>query len=349
MTAAELIAQIHAAKPIASDGLRKRVRAIAAAEPAPAFRARLRLPRLRIVLPIAAATAVAATAAIALVHPQTRHQTVLSAETPTTTELSTRSAHGAAAPSSPDVAPNAYPATPPSLKTAAPVPTTGRATRYAAQLTISVKNGNALSEATTRAQATVRDLGGYVVSVSFASADAGNASLTLRVPTTRVQDALTRLAALGRVVGQQVQIDDLQATLDQLDRQLTVLRARIAHVTALLTDTTLTSVRRAELEAQRTALQDALRGTRQTRSGTAADARFATIQLQLQTAAKAVAPLPSRANRILQQAGRILAWEGAAVLYALVVAGPFALVAAAFAFTARARRRGEESRLLARS
>ena len=36
MTAAELTAQIRAAKPIASDGLRDRVHAIAMAEPAPA-------------------------------------------------------------------------------------------------------------------------------------------------------------------------------------------------------------------------------------------------------------------------------------------------------------------------
>ncbi len=343
MTAAELTAQIRTAKPLASDGLRERVRAIATAEPAPAFRARLRLPRLRIVLPIAAATAVAATAAIAFVRPQAQHQNVLSATKPTTTELSTQSGRAVAAPAATDAAPSFKAAT------TAPVPTTGRATHYAAQLTISVKNGNALSDATTRAQAIVRELGGYVVSVSFASAEAGNASLTLRVPTARVQDALTRLAALGRVVGQQVQIDDLQATLDQLDRRITVLRARIAHITALLTDTTLTGVRRAELESQRTALQDALRGTHQTRSGTAADARYATIQLQLQTAAKAIAPPPSRANRILHQAGRILAWEGAAVLYALVIAGPFALVAAAFAVAARSRRRGEETRLLARS
>ena len=347
MTAAELTAQIHAAKPIASDGLRDRVRAIAMAEPAPAFRARLRvpglrLPRLQVLLPVTAATAIAAAAAIAFIHPRERQQNVLSAVNPATTELSAPRAKGAATPSATDSAA-------PLSKAAAPAPAAGRATRYAAQLTISVKNGNALSDATTRAQSIVRDLGGYVVSVSFASAEAGSSSLTLRVPTARVQDALTRLAALGRVTSQQAQIEDLQATLDQLDRRITVLRARVAHITALLTDTTLTSVRRAELETQRTELQDALRGTHQSRSGTANEARYATIQLQLQTAAKAVAPPPSRANRILHQAGGVLAWEGAALLYVLVIAGPFAVVAAAFAFTARARRRGQETRLLARS
>lgn len=347
MTAAELTAQIRAAKPIASDGLRDRVRAIATAEPTPAFRARLRrparghMPRLRIVLPVAAATAVAATAAIALTRPQEHQQSVQSLGVRTTAE---RVGHGGAAPTATDSTQAA-----PSFKAAAPAPVGPRATRYEAQLTIAVKNANALSDATTQAQATVRNLGGYVVRVSFASADAGNASLTLRVPSARIQDALTQLASLGRVVSQQAQIEDLQATLDQLDRQITILRGRIAHITALFTDTSLTSVRRADLEAQRTELQNALRGTHQSRSGTANDARYATINLQLQTVAKAIIPPPSRANRILHQAGRILAWEGAALLYVLVIAGPFALVAAAFAFTARARRRGEESRLLARS
>ena len=358
MTAAELTAQIHAAKPIASDTLRDRVRAIAAAEPAPAFRVpRLRLPSLRIVLPIAAATAVAGVAAVALIHPRSQHQATLSADLKPPNHGQTLTGQLEGTPAAPQVGSggdqSAQSLTEPAFKAATtaptPLPTAGRATRYEAQLTISVKNGHALSEATTRAQATVRELGGYVVSVSFASADAGNASLTLRVPTARVQDALTRLATLGRVVGQQAQIEDLQATLDQLAQRITILRARIAHITALLTDTTLTSVRRADLESQRTDLQAALRATHQSRTGTANEARYATIQLQLQTAAKAIAPPPSRAKRILDQAGRILAWEGAAVLYALVIGGPFALLGATLAFTTRARRRGEESRLLARS
>ncbi len=348
MTAAELTAQICAAKPIAPDGLRNRVRAIASAEPAPAFRARLRVPswrvpRLRILLPVAAATAVAAAAAVAFIHPGDRQQNVLSAAKPPATERSKQSLGVDTTPSATDSATQSFKAA------TVPAPAAGRPTRYAAQLTISVKNGNALSDATTRAQTIVRDLGGYVVNVSFASAESGNASLTLRVPTARVQDALTRLAALGRVVAQQAQIEDLQATLDQLARHAIVLRARITHITALLTDTTLTSVKRADLESQRAALQNALRSTRQSHESTSQDARYATIQLQLQTAAKAVAPPPSRANRILHQAGRILAWEGAALLYILVIAGPFVLVAAAFGFTARARRRGQETRLLARS
>ena len=42
-----------------------------------------------------------------------------------------------------------------------------------------------------------------------------------------------------------------------------------------------------------------------------------------------VPPVPSRLDRALDQAGEILAWEASAVLYALVVLGPLALLALA--------------------
>lgn len=355
MTAADLTMQIRAAKPVAPAHLRERVQAIARTEPAPALLAQLRLPRLRVVLSATAGIAIAAAAAIAFVHPQRQSPGVRVAGSvnPRTTELGSirtksRGNHGSGSASADQAAPSP---TAPAFKAATTqslAPPAGRATRYAAQLTITVKNGDALSDATTRAQNIARELGGYVVNVFFASTDSGNASLTLRVPTAQVQTALARLATLGRVTGQQVQIDDLQATLDQLARRLEILRARIAHITALLTDPTLTAVKRADLESQRTDLQDALRSTHQSQASTAREARLATIQLQLQTAAKAIAPPPSRASRILRQAGRILAWEGAAVLYALVVVGPLALVGTALAFAARAKRRGDEARLLAR-
>jgi hypothetical protein len=352
MTASELTEQLRAARPTAPESLRERVRAIVEAQPAPVVRRRLpslQLPRLRIAIPIAAATALAAAGVVALVRPD--HQQVSGA--PTAVRAATAPSPNPAPPAATESqAPNqgsAVPQTFGSADKAAPLPTPGRAQRYEAQLTISVKNAGALSDATAHAQSTVRDLGGYVVNVSFASADSGTSSLTLRVPTQQVQEALARLSALGKVVGQQVQIDDLQTTLDQLSRRITVLRARIFHITALLTDPSLSSVQRADLETQRTELQNALREARQNRSGVSAIARYATIQLQLQTARKAVAPPPSRANRTLHQAARILAWEGAATLYVLVVLGPLAILGAALAFAARARRRSEQGRLLARS
>src|SRR5262249_55016244 len=109
---------------------------------------------------------------------------------------------------------------------AAPAPTPGRAVDYEAQIGVEVKDAGALSGATARAQAIARDLGGYVVSVEYASADTGNASLTLRVPTAKVQTAIAQLTGLGTITSQQVQIQDLQDELDQLAQRIAVLHGR---------------------------------------------------------------------------------------------------------------------------
>jgi hypothetical protein len=233
---------------------------------------------------------------------------------------------------------------------AAPAPAPGRAVDYQAQIGLEVKNGEALSNATKRAMTIARNLGGYVVSAQYASSDSGTAALTLRVPTGRVQDAIAQLTSLGRITAQQVQIQDLQDQLDQLEREITTLRRRIVHISALLANPDLTPVRRAELEAQRAQLQTTLRAFRLQRSGTAKQAALATIQLTLATKEQSTtAPPPSRFHRSLDELGRVLTWEGIAVLYAAAVALPFALVGAAVWLAARMRRRGDERRLLARS
>ena len=66
-------------------------------------------------------------------------------------------------------------------------------------------------------------------------------------------------------------------------------------------------------------------------------------------AAAAIPAAGSRRDRALDRTIDILAWEGIALLYAAVVAGPFFLVAAAVWAGARMRRRREEERLLAAS
>lgn len=347
MSSADLTELLRAAKPVAPESLRERVRALAETEPAPQARWAFRLPRLRIALPAAAATAIAAAAVVAVVQPGSEkpQQTVTRAQ---------KQLDAYANGSAPKLAPRApLPATGDAGATRAattPAPPSGRAVDYQAQLGIEVANGDALSDATKRAQQVARDLGGYVVSVSYDQASSGAASLTVRVPTGRVQDAIGRLAALGKIVSQHVQIDDVQGQLDAYDRQVVVLRTRIAHLTALLAAGGLTTERVAQLQAQRDELQTQLRRVRQTRAATAVQAALATLQLELHTKTRshAVPPPPSRIDRTLHQAGRVLAWEGIALLFALVVAAPFALAGAALWTAARARRRGEERRLLAR-
>jgi hypothetical protein len=354
MTSADLTELLRASRPTAPDALRERVRAITAAKPAPSPFPRLRSPRLRLVVPAVAATAVAAAGLIAVVRPEHQqtqrqaegrltHEAAASKTAPPTTTVPV---FGAAT----DQAQSLAPVTRQAAVGGAPAPTSGRAVDYQAQIGLEVKDGDALAAATARAQAIARDLGGYVVSVQYASADTGSASLTLRVPTEKVQDAIGRLTALGTITSQQVQIQDLQEQLDQLTRQITVLRGRIAHITALLADPNLTPDRRAQLETRRAQLQTDLRSTRLQSAGISKQASLATIQLTLATKQKSATPAPaSRLRRTVHEAGRILTWEGIAVLYCLVVAGPFALVGALAWFGARMRRRSIESRLLARS
>ena len=235
-------------------------------------------------------------------------------------------------------------------ESAAPGPVAGRAQRYSAALSLQVEDLDALSEATQQALAIARDLGGYVVSVHYATGDDGAASLTLRVPSASAADAVTRLSSLGTILAQNVQIDDLQESLDGLDRRQQQVRARIAALTAAI-ERAENDAERARLEEQRAQARTELRELRASRAATAAEARTATVQLDLRTKETGAA-LPgtgSRLGRALDKALAVLAWEGVVLLAVAIAAAPFALVAVAAWATRRARRRREEERLLAAS
>ncbi len=342
MSSADLTELLRASRPAAPETLKERVRAMSSAPPARTSWTRyaVRLPRLRLAVPALAATAVAAAALVAVIRPaHDNRATDALQRQELTNKLDTTGSQVQKA-AAPSLAAGA----------ATPTPSTGdRAVDYQAQIGIEVSDTDALSAATKRATTIARSLGGYVLSSQYSATESGRAMVTVRVPTARVQDALAQLTGLGKITSQQVQIQDLQEQLDRLAQQAAVLRGRIAHITALLGNPDLTSTRRAQLETQRAQLQADLRTLRQQESGVSHQAAFATIQLTLATKEGAGTPVPaSRARRTLDEAGRILAWEGVALLYGLVVAGPFALVAGIVWLGARLRRRGEEQRLLAR-
>ena len=117
-------------------------------------------------------------------------------------------------------------------------------------------------------------------------------SLTVRVPVAKVQEAIVGLSRLGSIVAQQVTIDDLQETLDRLQRRQLSLRSQIALVVANLESGTLDAETQARLEARLKTLRAELRGIRSGISATNAEARMSTIQLTVVTpgAFGAVAP-----------------------------------------------------------
>ncbi len=347
MTVNDIVDELRGSRPRAGEALRLQVLTLASAPrvaPPPSLRARLRgRRRLALALPAAAGLAVVAAAAVGVTRPSSAPVAAEAISSSATTEQRAGTPPGAA--------PFAGPAQDAAAAAAAkgPAPAPGRAQRYSATLTLAVDDTDALSSATQQALAIARDLGGYVVSVQYATGDSGAASLTLRVPSGQAATAVTRLSDLGTILAQNVQIDDLQESLDALDRQVERVSAQIAALTAAIARAE-TAAERARLVERRAQAQAQLRELRASRASTAAVARNATIQLELRTEETSTAPAPgSRLDRALDKALAVLAWEAVVVLAIVVAAAPLVLVALAVWLTRRVRRRREEERLLAAS
>lgn len=336
---AELQDRIRATRTVAPDALRERVRAIAAQEaPAaePSFLARFSPRRFTLVaLPVAAALAVVTAGTIGLV--RSGEGTTL--ESQATVAYDAAGKAGATRESAPAVG------APPS----AVQPDPARPQRFEGSLMLRVDDVEALSDATKRAMRIARSLGGFVAAVSYdvPEGDRGSATLVLRVPIGRVQAALTQLSALGTILAQHVSLEDLQQQLDELNARVANLEGEIAATEEELRNPGLTARERAQLRSRLVSLRSELEALTGAREQTTQQARLATLNVSLTTEDVAGAPVPqSRLERMLDEAGSILLWELAAVVYALVVVGPLAVVAGAVWLTLRTRRRREEGRLL---
>jgi regulator of replication initiation timing len=160
---------------------------------------------------------------------------------------------------------------------------------------------------------------------------------------------VTRLSALGTILAQNVQIDDLQESIDGYDRELQRLEAQLATVKAQLTGT-LTEAERARLEERRAQLKAQLDQYRASRAATAAEARLATFQLELRTEKREGAPVPgSRLDRALDKALAVLTWEAVVALAFAVAVAPLVLLGVVLWGGRRMHRRRDEDRLLAAS
>ncbi|HEX2346441.1 MAG TPA: DUF4349 domain-containing protein [Gaiellaceae bacterium] len=342
----ELIHELRASRPAAPAALRARVRELSAERPAKAPLGRFRFPVRRVALiaiPTAAALAFASAGVVGL------SRSDVSTEAIRQDSLATTAGADSTTP-----APNAVGegarlsgSVSGGLADTAIAPTTGRAQRVSATLTVEVADADAVSRAAQDALDLTRRLGGHVVNASVATGDEGSASLTVRVPVAKVQEAIVGLSRLGSIVAQQVTIDDLQETLDRLQRRQLSLRSQIALIVANLDSGTLDAETQARLEARLKTLRAELRGIRSGISVTNAEARMSTIQLTVVTpgAFGAVAP-PARLDRTIDEALNVLAWEAVIVLAVLIVLAPFALVAFAAWLGRRFYRHREDERLL---
>jgi hypothetical protein len=179
-----------------------------------------------------------------------------------------------------------------------------------------------LSGATQKAVRETRRLGGYVAAANYSTGEtSGDSRLDLRVPAQNVQKAIASFTELGTILAQQISVADLQAGLDRLD-------ARI-------------------VKARREGDKQALNKLERSRVALVQEGTYAKVSLQLTTAKPAAKQQePGRFDRFWGDAGDILGKEAIGVLYALVIVGPFAILAALAFFAERARRRRADHRLL---
>jgi len=336
-----LLNEIRATKPAAPPALRERVRALGELEPARApFLSRFEWRRLFLVVPVAAMAAVVAAGVIGVTRDDVvkgggdemaASGGVVTTETFKTEAASPEASRGFSAP--------------PTADSAVVPPVPGQLQRFEAELRLRVDDVEALSSATKRAQRIALQHGGGVASLQYdAPAEGvGAAQITLRVPTARVQSAMVQLSQLGTIVGQRYGIEDLQVQADTLQSQIEAAQRQVAQLVARLESTTLPAEERVVLQSRLGAARQKLAGLREGLRGTNAEARTATIYLSLTT--EEIPPAAEGGSR-LDDVKDVLAWEGIALLYALIVGGPFLILGLLIWLGFRFSRKREETRLL---
>jgi ribosomal protein L29 len=232
----------------------------------------------------------------------------------------------------------------------APAPTlsdTARAQEWDVSLELAVRDNRALSDASAEAIRATRALGGFVVSSNVATQGAGGrADLVLRIPQRRVQDAIAQFSELGTITGQQVTVQDRQADLDRLAKQIDTLRIQLAEVRAQLAQGDLSEVDRLRLELRRQRLQGQLNQQTRQRTGIAHEVALAEFSLMLQTKRAAAVAGDSRIDGAVGDALEVLSVAAAVGLFLLIVLAPLAVIAALLFLARRSLRRREEERLL---
>ena len=202
----DLLTQLREARPPAPAELRERVRRIAA-EAAPEPRHGIRWRRVFVV----AAPIAAAVAGAAILLPR-GHQQAASRQ-PSHHSCSGREERRSST--------SAYSATARRGRSGRP-PRSGPGPRPADHhdARLRLPNTQAVSDATKQAVAITRSLGGYPKALNVdAEGRTGYASLVLRIPKQNVQRAVSRLSELGTIVGENVQIQDIQAQVDAASPQ----------------------------------------------------------------------------------------------------------------------------------
>lgn len=182
-----------------------------------------------------------------------------------------------------------------------PVPVTPkRVEQVSASLSLRLTS---IADGVRRAVAVATSLSGYAASVHASThGKTGSADLILKVPRLHAQEAIDRLSKLGTIVGERIDITDLQAGLNATGREIGRLQKELAKLRA----ENAPAKRIAALTARIQALQRSESSTRRT-------AHYATIALHLSTP-----PAPAHDD---DHPWRDVAWAvlGAAILALLLI------------------------------
>lgn len=336
MSQRDLVAELRAARVAAPVEVRERVRVIAAsaAEPSPTRRF-LRKRSLLVLVPVAGALA----GAIVLTRPSGHHPNALAERTD---KAATGSARVQAAPAAPPPAAAGVQhgaAATGGLGTLAPAPSSTRAQRYGASIGLRVASPGAVSSAVKQALRITASLGGHPTSVHASSAaKTGTADLVLRVPRRHVQEAVTRLSQLGTITSEQVDVQDLQPTLDAADRLIARLQKQLAALR--------TRPQTPERDAAIAALTARIQRLQRNEAATRRSATLATVRLHVATATPA-APVHHR-HGPLHGLGVAAYWTGIGAVYAVAFGLPLLALVALVYVAGRAVRRRRVDALLSR-
>jgi hypothetical protein len=312
MSQRDLVAELRAARVEAPAEVRERVRLIAAAAPAPPRRFTWRRA-LVVTLPAAAAIA----AAVVVTRPSQHEQTV-APRVRTVPAI----VHGAAA------------GTARSSKELA-VPTTKQRVQVVGT-TLSLRTRD-VSGGVKRAVRIVTSLGGYPVSVhADTEGKVATANLTLKVPRSHVQQAMSRLAQLGTILAENVDVQDRTASLNATDRTIARLQKRLADLRAAHAP-----------KAQVDALTKRIQALQRSEAATRRAAHYATIDLHLETP-RAAAPV-HKGHGPLHGIGVAFRYIGIGAAYAFAIGGPAVVLLVLVWLGARAVRRRRDDALLSRS
>jgi hypothetical protein len=230
----------------------------------------------------------------------------------------------------------------------APLIPTGRAEDVDMWITLRLKDADGVSHASGEAMQITRELGGVVVSSKISTTGTrGQAQLTLKIPTARIEDAGFRLSQLGTVTGQRIVTADLQTPIDRTVQRIERLQSAIRIAKARLASGLLEPQKTLQLRIRLERLHTRLRDVTRTHAALAQRAAMADLTLTLGTGGGA-APEKSEGG-VAGAAGTafaILKGAGAVAVFLAIVLSPILLLVVLAWLALRARSRRIESKLL---